>query len=73
MENQKRKYEQYIEDLLVAFTNRQEALITRIPKSIRQMTLREFDQYGGSVSACVQALTKQSRAEGQAQDLERKR
>jgi hypothetical protein len=37
------------------------------------MTLREFDKYGGTVAACVQALCKQRIAAGEAIGLEKKR
>jgi len=37
------------------------------------MTLREFDKYGGTVAACVQALCKQRIAAGEAMGLEKKR
>jgi len=37
------------------------------------MTLREFDKYGGTVAACVQALCKQRIAAGGAVGLEKKR
>jgi hypothetical protein len=37
------------------------------------MTLREFDKYGGTVAACVQALCKQRIAAGEEKGLDRKR
>jgi len=47
--------------------------ITRIPKSIRQIKLREFDSYGGNVHACVQAITRQRMAENDGEGHAKKR
>jgi Nbl1 / Borealin N terminal len=73
VENEKRRFEAYLQDILESFATRYEGEITRIPKEIRNMTLREFDKYGGTVPACVQALCKQRIAAGEEMGLERKR
>src|SRR5260370_14199170 len=73
VENEKRRFEAYLQDILQNFATRHEAQITRIPKDVRKMTLREFDRYGGTITACVQALCKQRIAAGEEMGLDRKR
>jgi hypothetical protein len=47
--------------------------ITRIPKSIRQIKLKDFDKYGGNVQACVQAIAKERMAESEGEGHAKKR
>lgn len=47
--------------------------ITRIPKSIRQIKLKDFDKYGGNVQACVQAMAKERMAETEGEGHAKKR
>jgi hypothetical protein len=74
VENEKRRFEAYLQDMLESFAARHVAHITtRIPKEVRAMTLREFGKHGGTVAACVQALCKQRIAAGEPMGLEKKR
>jgi hypothetical protein len=71
--NHRRRYEAFLEQLLEGFTLRHGTEITRIPKSIREIKLREFDSYGGNVQACVQAITRQRMAENDGEGHAKKR
>ena len=37
--------------------------ISRIPKAIRNMKMKDFDAFGGNVQRCVQAMARQRVAE----------
>ncbi|KIM28906.1 hypothetical protein M408DRAFT_125196, partial [Serendipita vermifera MAFF 305830] len=71
--NHRRRYEAFLEQLLEGFSLRHATEITRIPKSIRQIKLKEFDLYGGNVQACVQAITRQRMAENDGEGQSKKR
>lgn len=71
--NNRRKIEAYLEQILEAFTVRHEWEITRIPKNVRKLTLKQFMAYGGTVQTCAQALAKQRVEENEESGLARKR
>lgn len=62
-----------MEQVLEGFTVRHETEITRIPKSIRHIKMKDFDALGGNVQACVQAMAKQRIADGEGEGLAKKR
>jgi hypothetical protein len=47
--------------------------LTRIPKSIRQIKLKDFDAYGGNIQTCVQAMAKQRIAQNDPEGHAKKR
>jgi hypothetical protein len=71
--NHRRRFEGFLEQLLEGFTLRHGMEITRIPKSIRQIKLKDFDKYGGNVQACVQAIAKERMAESDGEGHAKKR
>lgn len=69
----RRRCEEFIEQLLESFSVRHGIEITRIPRSIRQMKLKEFDAHGGNIQACVQAMAKQRIADNDSENHAKKR
>ena len=47
---------------------RQEGLVSHIPKSLRNMTMRDFAKYDGNIRAAVQGLQAQSYGQVEAID-----
>jgi hypothetical protein len=48
----------------------QEGLISRVPRLVRDITLREFAKYNGDVQACLKGLQKQ-RLGGEADTIDK--
>lgn len=71
--NNRRRFEAYLEQVMEAFTVRHEWEITRIPRNVRKMTIKQFMANGGTIQACAQALAKQRMAENEDGGLARKR
>ena len=47
-------------DVLSRFRSHQEALITRLPKAVRNITMAEFGQlYNGDVQSCLRGLQRE--------------
>ena len=54
-----RRFHDALSDALARFKNHQEALILRLPKSVRSITMAEFgDKYNGDVEACLRGLQR---------------
>ena len=53
-----RQFEAWLADALENFRIHQEGLISRIPKPVRSMTMREFQKYGGDVQAASKGLQR---------------
>jgi len=54
-----RQFEAWLADALENFRIHQEGLISRIPKQVRSMTMREFQKYGGDVQAALRGLQRE--------------
>ena len=54
-----RQFEAWLADALENFRIHQEGLISRIPKPVRSMTMREFQKYGGDVQAASKGLQRE--------------
>lgn len=48
----------------------QESLISRVPRLVRDVTLREFAKYNGDVQACLKGLQKE-RLGGEAEAIDK--
>lgn len=46
-------------DMLEDFRRRQESLISRMPRIVRNVTLREFAKYKGDIQAAVKGLSRE--------------
>lgn len=54
-----RKFQDLLADTLENFRLQKEGLILRIPRLVRDVTLREFAKYNGDVQACLQGLQRE--------------
>ncbi|CAG7846532.1 SubName: Full=Uncharacterized protein {ECO:0000313/EMBL:CCA67837.1} [Serendipita indica DSM 11827] len=72
--NHRRRFEAFLEQLLEGFSLRHGMEISRIPKAIRNMKMKDFDAFGGNVQRCVQAMARQrvAEADGDANAKKRK-
>lgn len=59
MAHRAREFERCLEDALESFRIRQEGLISRVPRLVRNITMREFAKYDGDVQACLRALQRE--------------
>ncbi|EJT98696.1 hypothetical protein DACRYDRAFT_110599 [Dacryopinax primogenitus] len=58
--DKKRRFDDYLDRLLKSFLLRQESEVTRIPRSIRGMTVREFgEKYQGDIRFCMEAMARE--------------
>ncbi|PVG00246.1 hypothetical protein CPB86DRAFT_782836 [Serendipita vermifera] len=71
--NHRRRFELFLEQILEGFSLRLGNELTRIPKSIRLLKLKDFDAYGGNIPACVQAMAKQRIAQNDPEGHAKKR
>jgi len=56
-----RRFRDTLNDVLTRFKNHQEALILRLPKSVRSITMAEFgDKYNGDVEACLRGCRRKN-------------
>ncbi|KAI0670937.1 hypothetical protein C8Q78DRAFT_974098 [Trametes maxima] len=54
-----RQFEEWLEDALENFRMHQEGLILRIPRIVRNVTLRDFAKYNGDIQECVKGLKRE--------------
>ncbi|KAJ3558679.1 hypothetical protein NM688_g779 [Phlebia brevispora] len=54
-----RQFESWLADALENFRIHQEGLISRVPRLVRNITLREFAKYNGDVQACLKGLQRE--------------
>ncbi|CDO71699.1 hypothetical protein BN946_scf184915.g43 [Trametes cinnabarina] len=54
-----RQFEEWLADALENFRRHQEGLILRIPRIVRNVTLREFAKYNGDIQECVKGLKRE--------------
>ncbi|KAL7280073.1 hypothetical protein ACG7TL_006488 [Trametes sanguinea] len=54
-----RQFEEWLADALENFRRHQEGLILRMPRIVRNVTLREFAKYNGDIQECVKGLKRE--------------
>ncbi|TBU44509.1 hypothetical protein BD309DRAFT_958302 [Dichomitus squalens] len=54
-----RQFEDWLEDTLENFRRHQETLISRMPRIVRSVTMREFAKYKGDIQAAVKGLSRE--------------
>ncbi|RPD62233.1 hypothetical protein L226DRAFT_482837 [Lentinus tigrinus ALCF2SS1-7] len=54
-----RQFEEWLTDVLENFRRHQESLILRMPRIVRDMTLREFVKYNGDIQAAVKGRNRE--------------
>ncbi|KAJ8456873.1 hypothetical protein ONZ51_g11864 [Trametes cubensis] len=54
-----RQFEEWLADALENFRRHQEGLILRIPRIVRNVTLKEFAKYNGDIQECVKGLKRE--------------
>ncbi|KIP10248.1 hypothetical protein PHLGIDRAFT_11472 [Phlebiopsis gigantea 11061_1 CR5-6] len=54
-----RQFEEWLADALENFRMHQEALISRVPRLVRDITLREFAKYNGDIQACLKGVQRE--------------
>ena len=52
----RKQYEEWLEEYLSAFRRRAEQHIVRIPRLVRDVTLRDFAKYNGNIHECLTSL-----------------
>ena len=57
------RFEAWLTDHLANFRVRQEGLISHIPKSLRNLTLKDFAKYNGDIQKAVQGLLAENYGE----------
>ncbi len=58
MAHKTRQFEDWLSDALENFRRHQEGLILRIPRIVRNVTLRDFAKYNGDIQECVKGLKR---------------
>ena len=59
MAHKTRQFEEWLADALENFRRHQEGLILRIPRIVRNVTLKEFAKYNGDIQECVKGLKRE--------------
>ncbi|OSX57311.1 hypothetical protein POSPLADRAFT_1157284 [Postia placenta MAD-698-R-SB12] len=59
VEHRTRQIEEWLADTLENFRRHQEGLILRMPRLVREITLRDFAKYNGNVQECVKGLKRE--------------
>ncbi|KAF7796267.1 hypothetical protein EIP86_007441 [Pleurotus ostreatoroseus] len=54
-----RQFESWLADALENFRIHQEGLVSRVPRLVRGITLRDFAKYNGDVQACLKGLQRE--------------
>ncbi|KAI0662052.1 hypothetical protein C8Q70DRAFT_910071 [Cubamyces menziesii] len=54
-----RQFEEWLADALENFRRHQEGLILRIPRIVRNVTLKEFAKYNGDIQECIKGLKRE--------------
>ncbi|KAH9846105.1 hypothetical protein C2E23DRAFT_872536 [Lenzites betulinus] len=54
-----RQFEDWLADALENFQRHQEGLILRMPRIVRNVTLRDFAKYNGDIQECVKGLKRE--------------
>ena len=54
-----RQFEDWLIDSLENFKRHQESLILRMPRIVRNVTMREFAKYEGDIQAAVKGLSRE--------------
>ncbi|KZO96998.1 hypothetical protein CALVIDRAFT_597740 [Calocera viscosa TUFC12733] len=69
--DKKRRFDDYLDRLLKSFLLRQESEVTRIPRSLRGMTIREFgEKYNGDIKYCMETMARERLGEEGLQELD---
>ncbi|KAI0917370.1 hypothetical protein AcW1_007428 [Taiwanofungus camphoratus] len=58
VDHRTRQLEEWLADALENFRRHQEGLISRMPRLVRDITMREFAKYNGNVQECVKGLKR---------------
>lgn len=59
MAHKTRQFEDWLADALENFQRHQEGLILRMPRIVRNVTLRDFAKYNGDIQECVKGLKRE--------------
>ena len=59
MAHKTRQFEEWLADVLENFRRHQESLILRMPRIVRDVTLREFVKYNGDIQAAVKGRNRE--------------
>ena len=70
MSHRARQFEEWLADALENFRIHQEALISRVPRLVRDITLREFAKYNGDIQACLKGVQREKLG-GEAEAIDR--
>lgn len=54
-----RQFESWLADALQNFRIHQEGLISRVPRLVRDITLRDFVKYNGDVQECLKGIQRE--------------
>lgn len=65
-----RQFESWLADALENFRIHQEGLVSRVPRLVRGITLRDFAKYNGDVQACLKGLQRE-RLGGEAEAIDK--
>ncbi|KZT60127.1 hypothetical protein CALCODRAFT_492890 [Calocera cornea HHB12733] len=69
--DKKRRFDDYLDRLLKSFLLRQESEVTRIPRSLRGMTIRDFgEKYNGDIKYCMETMARERLGEEGLQELD---
>lgn len=70
MSHRAHQFEEWLADALENFRMHQEALISRVPRLVRDITLREFAKYNGDIQACLKGVQRE-RLGGEAEAIDK--
>ena len=59
MAHKTRQFEDWLVDTLENFRRHQESLISRMPRIVRNVTMRDFAKYEGDIQAAVKGLSRE--------------
>ena len=59
MAHKTRQFEDWLVDTLENFRRHQESLISRMPRIVRNVTMRDFAKYEGDIQAAVRGLSRE--------------
>ena len=65
-----RQFEDWLADTLENFRRHQEGLISRMPRIVRNVTMRQFAKYNGDIQACLKGVQKE-RLGGEAEAIDK--
>lgn len=59
VEHRTKQFEEWLADALENFKLHQEGLISRVPRLVRNITMRDFAKYNGDVQECLKGLQRE--------------